>query len=287
MEFDAVVRHLSGERRTIYLDQMAYVQGAFQGKHHNYVVIVCEPGMKNTDMALATDRAIKSFQPQIALLVGIAGGVKDVKVGDVAVASSAFNYDAGKESEKGFLPRPTEYSFSKELLARAKGLSRSDRWKKRTTDRAPTASIWFGPVASGDKVIAAVNNPTFRRIEQFLSHVLFLEMEAGGFGLAVQPYRSLHALVVRGISDMCLGKSEESDSIEQPIAAARAAAVVFELLYDMDCTPFINSAAGTREAAILQNVNNSIIGSNVFVGGNLTQGDKIVYSNLDNNLDQK
>lgn len=234
LEYDAVVKHLTGERETIFKDQANYEKWGFKGKHHQYTVIVQETGIKNLDMALAAERAIQSFKPQIALLIGIAGGVRDVKIGDVVVARSAFHYDSGKESESGFLPRPAEYTFSKELLARAQALSRNPAWKRRTADGAPNAAIIIGPIAAGDKVVAGTNNSTFQSITQHLSHIKALEMEAGGFGLAIQPYRDLHALVIRGISDLCAGKAETDQQNWQLVAAERAAAFGFELLWELD-----------------------------------------------------
>lgn len=239
LEYEAVIKHLTGERKTIFRDQANYERWEFQGKHHHYKVIVREPGMKNVDMALATERAIQSFQPHIALLIGIAGGVKDVQIGDVVVATSAFSYDAGKESEHGFLARPAEYTFSEELLARAQALRRDPAWKQRTSDGAPHAAVLIGPIAAGDKVVAGTNNPTYQRITQNLSHIKALEMEADGFGLAIQPHRNLHALAIRGISDLCAGKAETDQQNWQPVAAERAAAFAMELLWQLDAAAFL------------------------------------------------
>lgn len=238
LEYEAVMKQMPGEHETLFIEQSIFVQGSFQGKHHKYKVLVCETGMKNIDMALATERAIKSFNPQIVLLVGIAGGIKDVEKGDVAVASSAFNYDSGKETDNGFLPRPSEYKFSRELFARAQAVSRRKDWNKRCKDGAVDASVHFGHVAAGDKVVAALNTPTYDRIVQFLSHCIFLEMEAGGFGPAIQQYRNIHALVIRGISDMCAGKAETDKENWQHVAAERASAFAFEMLYMLDTTFF-------------------------------------------------
>lgn len=240
LEYEAMRRHLSGGEQWVE-EGDAYDKGHFQGKHYAYEVIIAEPGMKNTDMALATERAIQRFKPQIAILCGIAGGIRDVRIGDVAIAKSAFNYDAGKESDNGFLPRPAEYHFSDELLAYAQLVQRSDTWRQRTRDRAPEAQIHIASVAAGDKVVAAVHNTTFQRLEQFLSHCKFLEMEAAGFGLAVQRYRNVHALVVRGISDMCADKGETDRAAEnwQEVAAERASAVVGEVMWMLGSNAFL------------------------------------------------
>ena len=238
LEYDAVVKHLTGARNATIQDAAAYEMGTFIGKHHRYSVAVREPGMKNVDMALATEKAIQYFKPQIVLLIGIAGGVKDVRIGDVVIASSAFNYESGKETGEGFLARPAEYLFSEELLANAQVVSRNPNWKKRTSDGAADSKVLIGPIAAGDKVVAGIDNPTFERIKQNLSHIKALEMESAGFGRTVQSHRKLHALVIRGISDLCVGKAETDQQNWQPVAAERAAAVGFELLDGLDFAPF-------------------------------------------------
>jgi len=278
LEYDAVVKHLKRERKSLIKNAAAYETGTFVGEHHTYAVVVREPGMKNVDMALATERAILAFQPQIVLLVGIAGGVKDVKIGDVVVASSAFNYESGKETGDGFLARPAEYVFSEALLAQAQIVSRNPAWKKRTDDRAPAAAVVIGPIAAGDKVVAGTNNPTFQHILKNLSHIKALEMEAGGFGRSVQSHRHLHALVIRGISDLCAGKAETDQQNWQPVAAERAAAFAFELLDQLEGADFIaprpNTAMNIREEKNKNILHNSQIqaGNNVHIGDIIHQG---------------
>ncbi|MEI6410573.1 MAG: hypothetical protein WCR52_14380 [Bacteroidota bacterium] len=239
LEYDAVSKHLSGERETIFKDAAAFDIGSFTGQHHTYKVIVREPGMKNIDMALATDRAIVEFNPQIVLLIGIAGGVKDVKIGDVLIATKAYGYESGKEDTDGFKSRPAVESFSGELLARAQVVRRQGNWKKRCDDGATEASIFIGPIAAGDKVVAGINNPTYQRIKEHYNDTLGLEMEAIGFATALQGHRKIHGLAIRGISDLCENKSETDKQNSQPLAAEHAAAVGFELLDMLNAADFI------------------------------------------------
>lgn len=248
LEYTAVVKHLTGASETIYKDQAAYEKWEFQGKHHRYTVIVREPGMKNVDMALATEKAVQSFQPQLALLVGIAGGVKDVQIGDVLIAKKVYGYEAGKEDADGFKSRPSMESFSSELLARAQVLSRRGDWKRRTDDGAPDAKVFIGPIAAGDKVVADTNNATFQQIKSHYNDTLGLEMEAIGFAAALQAHRLIHGLAIRGISDLCEGKAETDRHNWQPVAAERAAAFGFELLYELDASAFIASPAAQVKA---------------------------------------
>jgi len=278
LEYAAVVRHLTGERETIFKDRANYEKWEFKGKHHQYTIIVREPGMRNADMALATERAIQSFQPNIVLLIGIAGGVKDVKIGDVVVASSVFNYDSGKESTDGYLARPTEISFSEELLARAQALQRSTAWKSRTSDGAPEANVLIAPIAAGDKVVAGTDNPTYQRIVQHLSHIKALEMEAGGFGLAVQPHRNLHALVIRGISDLCAGKAETDRQNWQLVAAERAAAFALQLLNELDASSFLHQDPEFKDSRPSAKANRIQITQNHTGLGDNIIGDKITHN---------
>ncbi len=278
LEYDAVVRHLRSERRSLIKNAAAYETGTFAGRHQTYSVVVREPGMKNVDMALATERAIQAFDPQIVLLVGIAGGVKDVQIGDVVVASSAFNYESGKETTGGFLARPAEYAFSETLLAQAQILSRPPfAWKQRTRDGAVAASVVIGPIAAGDKVVAGTDNATYQHIIKNLSHVKALEMEAGGFGRSVQSHRHLDALVIRGISDLCAGKAETDQQNWQPVAAERAAAFAFEMLYELDYSSFMPSEKQKNTPLMEQNNKNTLQNSNIQAGGNVHIGDVHQY----------
>lgn len=248
LEFDAVVRHV--KNRTAEIKQAAtYERGTFTGKQHTYEVVICEPGMKNVDMALATEKAIQIFQPQIVLLVGIAGGVKDVHIGDVLIAKKVYGYESGKEDADEYRSRPSVESFSADLLAYAQALSRKPDWKQRTHDQAPDARIFMGPIAAGDKVVAGTSNPTFQRIKEHFNDTLGLEMEAIGFATALQKYRHIHGLAIRGISDLCEGKSETDKQNWQPVAAERAAAVAFELLYELDPSNFISPPMDAKTLA--------------------------------------
>ncbi len=44
LEYDAVVKHLTGERTSVIQDAAAYEMGTFIGKHHRYSVLVRKPG---------------------------------------------------------------------------------------------------------------------------------------------------------------------------------------------------------------------------------------------------
>lgn len=230
LEYDAVVQHLNLDTPPMVAEGAAYTIGHFSGKHQHYKVVLREPGMLPVEMALATEKAIQKFHPQIALLIGVAGGIKDVSPGDVLIANKVYGYEGGKEDKDGFKARPVAGMCSKDLLAFAQILSKNESWKDRTKENAPLAKIHFGAIAAGNKIVATVDNPTYQRIKMHYNDTLGVEMEADGFIAALQQHIGIHGLVIRGISDMCEGKTEGADTYWQPLAAKRAAAVAMELL---------------------------------------------------------
>lgn len=261
VEFDAVIRFVETWEAPDVFEGAAYEFGIFNGKHHPYRIVVREPGMKNVDMALATERAMRHFNPQIVLLTGIAGGIKDVSIGDVVVASKIYGYESGKLDADGFKARPVAESLSADLLANAQIRKRRDDWKKRVPDTSEQAKVFIGPVAAGEKVVADINNATWRQIKLHYNDALALEMEAYGFATALQGHKDVQGLVIRGISDMCEGKSETDQHNWQPVAAAHAAAFLFDILYELNAAGFIKQDNQQPNAATkTQNIPPSGVG---------------------------
>ena len=103
-----------------------YEIGSFVGNHQNYTVIIHQTGSKNSTVALATEKVIQEFDPLIVLLVGIAGGIKDVTIGDVVIGTKAYGYEAGKETASGFVARPEVVNYSKDLVTLAECIAKRD-----------------------------------------------------------------------------------------------------------------------------------------------------------------
>jgi nucleoside phosphorylase len=235
IEFNRVRAHLSANKSSI-IEGSLYETGQFKGRYHDYHVILHETGPKNTTIALATEKAIRLFQPAVILLVGVAGGIKKVNIGDLAIGIMAYGYESGTETEAGPAARPHTVQFSKELIEVARLVSRSDRWRKLTSDGAPNSKIVFGPIASGDKVIATTTSPLYVYLKKHFNDTIAIEMESIGFGQAVLPFRNVHAIIIRGISDLLDNKSASDSTGSQNMAAERASAFAMEMLNQLDCT---------------------------------------------------
>src|ERR1039458_6089109 len=89
VEREGVVRHLSDSRHERHSSGTQYLIGNFL----LWRVCVAQVGPGNSSAALETERAVRHFGPDLALFVGIAGGVKDVKLGDVVAATKIYGYE--------------------------------------------------------------------------------------------------------------------------------------------------------------------------------------------------
>jgi nucleoside phosphorylase len=243
LELEAVLRHLPGCTAK-EVNGAAYWFGTFSGKHTEYEVMVCETGMKVVEMTLATKTAVDYFNPQIALVIGIAGGIKsDIKKGDVVIGEKIYGYGGGKEEETGFSARPDMERCSDKLVAQSKIIRVGRKWEGRIHLAAPDGSqpnVHVGQIAVDDKVVATDKGPTFSLIKKHYNDALCLEMESIGFAHAIQKYKHIEALVIRGISDLCAQKSETDKENWQEVAADRAGGFGFELLYELDVESFKN-----------------------------------------------
>lgn len=92
LETKAVLRHLRDWRDDVVEQGTVFYTGTFQ----KWDVAMVETGPSNVGVAAIAARAFGLFRPEIALFVGVGGGVKDVSLGDVVVATKVYGYEGGK-----------------------------------------------------------------------------------------------------------------------------------------------------------------------------------------------
>jgi len=233
LEFNAVKSHLTGGQPVLGSRYLT-INGKFKGRFHEFNVTVLQTDAKNAEMALATEYAANQFKPAIMMLVGIGGGVKDVTIGDIVVGEKTYSYESGKETEEGFKARPETYQYNKALINLAKQVAGEEDWKRRTKVTAKEASVKFGAICSGDKVIATINSPIYQRIKDFFNDSLCVDMEGFGFAKAASHYPLIPIMHIRGISDLLESKSETDALGGQDKAIDHAAAFLFEILNQLN-----------------------------------------------------
>jgi nucleoside phosphorylase len=240
VETRAVLRHLTGVLEETVKGTVFHV-GHFEG----WKVAVAECGPGNVRASSMVERAIEQFKPQAACFVGIAGGVKDVAVGDVVVASKVYGYESGREGHDGFWTRPQVLLPAHRFVQRATAIRLKNGWKERLNrslnHREPR--IHVGPIAAGEKVIGTARSETARFLRRMYNDTLAVEMEGNGFLDGVEINHPVQGCIVRGISDL-LDNKEEADKLGyQELAADVATAVTYEMLNTLPSNNTVGGAA--------------------------------------------
>lgn len=235
IERTAVLEHLRDHREELHPRGTVYRRGVFDERSAPWEILVAEIGAGNEGAAAEVERALDHFGAQVAVFVGVAGGIKDLMHGDVVASTKVYNYESGKEQTKLFLTRPEVESPSYVLLQRARAEAGSADWRQRIRPvgqpplaAAPEAKVW--PIAAGPKVLASTRGETFKSVRQHYGDAIAVEMEGHGFLLGVRMNHPVHGIVIRGISDLVGDKSAAGDLYLQPVAARNAAAFAFQLL---------------------------------------------------------
>ena len=126
------------------------------------VVVIMLLGMGNNEAAIATTRLIERWHPASIIMLGIGAGVPgEVSLGDVVVADFVYYYELAKRTLDGEQRRGQQLPSDRLLFERARA-HRSDQWYRGIDRSRPDGQsmdvmpprVCFGPIASGEKVVA-------------------------------------------------------------------------------------------------------------------------------------
>jgi nucleoside phosphorylase len=192
-------------------------------------------GMGNAGSAHAATLAIGIWNPAAILLVGITGGIRasdpDLQLGDVLVPEQIVGYEQGKHRETGLERRFQVQLPSWNLVQTARGL-RPDDWAAQITESRPDGTtgsvvpaVFFGPIMSGEKVVAAED--VTADLRRSWPKAVGIEME--GVGAALAAYRGgPEFLMVKAVSDYADTTKEDNWHPYAAEAAARFAVSVLQ-----------------------------------------------------------
>jgi nucleoside phosphorylase len=230
VEYKAVRVHLTDLREETHPQGTVYERGKFVANTTSWEVGIVDVGPGNANAGVEAERAIAYFNPSVILFVGVAGGIKDVAIGDVVAATKVYGYESGKAKQK-FQPRPDLGQSTYSLIQRSRAESKKSDWLQRLTS-APesTPRVFVEPIAAGEKVIASSKSNVFKFIQLNYGDAVAVEMEGRGLLQAAHANHQVSALVIRGISDLIDGKTEADAGGSQEIAAQNASAFAFEIL---------------------------------------------------------
>jgi nucleoside phosphorylase len=239
VEYLAVRAYLTDPQEEIHAKDTIYERGQFAAQSQTWDVGIVEIGAGNSGAALEAERAIAHFNPSVILFVGVAGGIKDVTLGDVVASTKVYAYESGK-AEETFKPRPEIGLAAYGLEQRARAEARKDDWLKRILATEPIPRVFVAPIAAGEKVIASTKSEVYQFIRSNYGDAVAVEMEGFGFLEAVRANQGVSAIVIRGISDLIDGKEKADGTGFQEIASRHASAFAFEMLAKLPPIPLLS-----------------------------------------------
>ena len=159
LETTSVLRHLQDRTEECIDATWLHVGMTWDGLK----VGVCEVGPGNSSAAASASAVLTVIKPWTAAFVGVAGGVKDVKLGDVVVATKVYGYESGKEGKQGFLPRPDLQRTHHALEQVARAVRQRTDWHSlldpaHWKEGAP--AVFVEPIGAGEKVVATNKKDT-------------------------------------------------------------------------------------------------------------------------------
>src|SRR5260370_21450873 len=178
LEWQAIRDYLKNLEEIVHHQGTIYHRGTFAGNSRIWRIAVAEIGMGGTGAASETERAINYFHPEITFFVGIAGGLKDVQIGDVVAATKVYGYESGKAAKR-FEPRPEVWRASHALEQRARAEARNTGWLARLGAKAPDPApkVFIGALAAGEKVVSSKQSETYQLLKAIYGDALAVEME--------------------------------------------------------------------------------------------------------------
>lgn len=230
----AVLKHLCDVQEEVLTTGTIVEVGKLITASTTIQVGVVEVGPGNNTAAAMAQEVISHFTPSAAVFIGVAGGIKDVKIGDVVAATKVYGFESGKAGDE-FQPRPDVASCSHRLVQRARADARKVQWRDRLSSDSTSresVNVRIGPIAAGSQVVSSTRSPIYSFITSNYSDAIAVEMEGRGF-LEAASHNGLDALVVRGISDLIDKKSEADARGSQNLAAENAAAFAFEVIANL------------------------------------------------------
>lgn len=235
VEYSAVRTHLTDLQEEMHPQGTIYERGKFITKGQAWEVGIAEVGAGNAGAAVEAERAIAYFKPDILFFVGIAGGIKDVAIGDVVAATDVYGYESAKVGEGDqFNTRPKAGKSAYALVQRAKREAGKTDWLQRLPNSpVPQPCVFVAPIAAGEKVVASKQSDVFNFIRASYNDAIAVEMEGFGFLSAAFAYTNIKAIVIRGISDLIEGKNDNSiepEQVRQEKASHHASAFAFEIV---------------------------------------------------------
>lgn len=233
----------------------------------------------NLGVTNAVSRLIEDFQPELVIVAGIAGGIRDqhrdqVEPGDVVLAdylhyTEYLKYSHGMREQIKYIAIDQPSARHREAFADPVRLA--DVWQPIILEPRPfpgNSTVHVGSLIAGEKLLGDPKNPRQKEILKRYPDALGVDMESAGVGRAIHESRfdvryNPALLVIRGISDLSRIELAEHDSAEtilvtnqkerdlwRAYAAATAAAFALAVVADVFHVPDLREQARNADRAV-------------------------------------
>jgi nucleoside phosphorylase len=197
----------------------------FCGMFGKYVIVHVQSNMGSIarDGTIITVlNALQTFNPKIAIMIGIAFGVDEIKqkIGDVLISESIIPYNNKRVGETT-IQRGQQSTSSKILLDRFKSVK---TWQYIISDKLIAEKI-IGPILSGEELIDNIT----RREELKKEFPTAKGGEMEGAGLFAACDGKAEWILIKGICDFADGKKRENKKHNQTIAINSALSLCLEI----------------------------------------------------------
>lgn len=245
VEYKAIREKLTNLEEIETPDGTIFEKGIFTIPEKELEVVIGQCGMGNINSAIYTERAIKATNPSLVIFCGIAGGIKDVKLGDVVLASKIYSYEGLKDKD-GLQSRPDGYKCTYAIVQRAIHEATTNSWHSQKSTL--NFNVLVGPICVGEKVLSDKKSELYNFIKTHYNDSLAVEMESMGFLGAAHSNNFENFAVVRGISDLIEEKETTDAAGFQEKASIHASEFTFALLQKVwkNIKPRIPRAIGMK-----------------------------------------
>lgn len=171
---------------------------------------VARSGIGRVEAALTASRLLHKLSPPLLLLAGIAGGFhgRGPLLGDIVVADHIIDYEYQRLGDEATEIRFKSYETDSLLLTASTSAAAGHWYTSREYPDSKPPKLHFGPMLSGDKVIASKTVADFLLGHQPLA--LGVEMEGAGVAAAAAyDGRRVKFLMIRGIVDMANNRKRD------------------------------------------------------------------------------
>lgn len=237
-EFKAVHSHLENSSNLeLAIPSGSKMEGvsARIGSQNGYsIIVICSYGSGNRILGPLSN-AIHKYNPALVLFVGIGGGVKssEISIGTVVISDYIADHSSAVEKDGRTLYEVKGGPIHPRLLPLLSEFKNNTEWIKRIRPLAIEAkeetktNFVIGKIVAGNVRVEGLEGPL---AETLKDDAKAIEMESAScYGLVTQ-MNDIPYLAIRGVSDFMSDKTSETDLYRQPIAAAHASALAFELI---------------------------------------------------------